>query len=71
MREIVRNFKAERTHLADVEQSVITMAFGATYRTPDPSTVALCGVKITDGVIMQTGTSVRCPTCRFADKKGL
>lgn len=69
-REIVRNFKSERTHVADVESEREAVAFGRTYRKPDKSTRALCGVAIADGVIMKSSI-VKCPTCRFAEDRGL
>lgn len=65
MREIVRSFKSDRTHLADVESTTAAVAFGATYRRPPVGTKAICGVRIVDGVVMQTGSKVRCPTCKI------
>lgn len=62
-REVVRNMSHHRTHLADVEQTVSAVAFGASYRAPVPGTKALCGVEIKDGVVMEEGTPVRCRTC--------
>jgi hypothetical protein len=71
MREIVRSFKSERTHLADVESTQAAVAFGATYRRPPVGTKAICGVRIVDGVVMQAGATVKCPTCRVLAERGL
>lgn len=70
MREIVRSFKSDNTHLADIESTTAAVAFGATYRRPPLGTKAICGVRIRDGVVMQTGTKVKCKTCRVLDEKG-
>lgn len=64
-RQIVRNFGANMTHLADVRSSNAAVAFGAHYAKPDPKTTyALCGVHIKDGVVMRPGTKLRCSSCR-------
>lgn len=65
MREVVRNFGANVTHLADVESTAASIAFGATYRKPPEDTVTLCKVRIRDGVVMREGTKVKCRTCRL------
>jgi len=70
MREIVRSFKSEQTHLADVESTHAAVAFGATYRRPPVGTRALCGVHIRDGVVMQEGTKVKCRTCSALERNG-
>ena len=64
-REVVRNFGCEKTHLADVESETVAVAFARAYRHPDPSTKALCGVKINEGVIMLEGSVSRCKTCNM------
>jgi hypothetical protein len=71
MREIVRSFKSDRTHLADIESTHAAIAFGATYRRPPVGTRAICGVHIKDGVVMQTGSKVKCPTCKALAERGL
>lgn len=65
MRVIVRNLKSNMTHLADVESTSGAVVFGVPYRQPPADTRALCGVHIRDGVVMQTGTKVRCSACRY------
>lgn len=63
MREVVRKFKSSHTHLADIEMATAALAFGKVYRKPPEDTVALCGVRIRDGVVMQSGTKVKCRAC--------
>lgn len=64
MREIVRNLGSNMTHLADVKSTTAAVLFGSVYRKPPAGTQALCGVRIRNGVVMQSGTTVKCPACR-------
>ena len=69
MRQVVRNLAAHETHVADVPWTSAAVQFGAPYRKPPPSTRALCGVHIRDGVVMREGTKVRCHACRYLSEK--
>lgn len=71
-REVVRRFKSDTTHVADVDVDRITIGhFIQDYRRPADGTVALCGVKIKDGVIMREGSSVRCRACRHLNMSNM
>ena len=59
------------THLADVDSTTAAVVFSSIYRKPPDDTVSLCGTHITNGVVMQEGTKVRCRFCRRRDEKGL
>lgn len=65
--KVVRNLGSERTHVAGIDREKTTQAvwLGSTYTQPYPDTRALCGVRITDGVVMLPGTKVKCPACRY------
>lgn len=69
-REVVRNIGSNKTHVADVESSTMGSLIGKPYRRPDRATRALCGVSISDGVVMREGTKVRCSPCRYLDREG-
>jgi hypothetical protein len=62
---VVRNFGSERTHLMRPTSISHAVVFGKDYRRPDDGP-ALCGVRITDGVVMRDGSNLKCPTCRYA-----
>jgi hypothetical protein len=67
-REIVRRMASDRTHVADVEETVERMEFfGRPYRAPAQDVRALCGVlcRTTETVIMREGSTVKCPACRY------
>lgn len=66
--QVVRRMTSTVTHVADVKASTAALSFGKAYARPAPDTVALCGVHIKDGVVMQPGTTVRCPACRHLNK---
>lgn len=64
-REVVRRLGADRTHVADVDKTTEVVGFGKPYRTPWPGVRALCGVFLATGsVVMQSGSTIRCPACR-------
>lgn len=67
MRKTVRNFKSNATHLADLneKQIVPAHAFGASYTAPVASAKTLCGVVLSDGVVMHSTVGVTCKTCRM------
>jgi hypothetical protein len=71
MRVIVRNLASNATHVADVESTSASVIFGATYQKPPVDTRAICGVKISDGVVMRDDTKIRCRTCRVLEERGL
>lgn len=60
---------AEKTHLADVERETVSSWMGSAYRRPEDGTRTLCGVKITNGVIMREGSVSRCETCNMLAKR--
>lgn len=66
-RTIVRNFKSNATHYADLgeNQTVPAVAFGASYTAPVAGTRTLCNVALTDGVVMRPTVDVKCKTCRM------
>lgn len=69
-RVVVRNFRHNRTHYAD-DINVVRAVFIKPYDAPVPTTKALCNVKIDDGVVMEPGTEVSCPTCKALVDHGL
>lgn len=68
-REVVRRLAADKTHLADVEGETRSSFAGREYRRPFDGTKTLCGVKITNGVIMREGVPSRCVTCNMLAKR--
>lgn len=68
-REVVRNLRSEQTHLADIDRSSGAVIFGKPYRKPPVDTQALCGVKISDGVVMREGTKTKCRACLHIGSK--
>lgn len=70
MMEAVRNFTSARVHIADVTETVPGFAFGKEFRMPPTETRSLCGVALRNGVVMQPGTTVNCPPCRYLLEKG-
>lgn len=62
-RSVVRNLAANETHIANVTETHRAVSFGVAYDMPTPTTRALCGVHITDGVVMQPSTRVLCTAC--------
>lgn len=63
-REVVRNLRSEMTHLADIDRSSGAIIFGKPYRKPPTDTKALCGVTISDGVVMREGSTLKCRACK-------
>jgi hypothetical protein len=61
--QVVRNFGSDRTHVQDVTSTYQAHAFGVDYTAPSAGRAA-CGVRIGDGVVMQSGTKVRCTACK-------
>lgn len=60
---VVRRLGSDRTHVARIGQ-VWRAHFVADYWAPVDGTQAACGVRIPEeGVIMRTGTKVRCRAC--------
>lgn len=68
--EMVHNLTSNRVHLARVEKRHPAIQFGASYTMPDASTVALCGVKIDHGVVMDSATKVNCGPCKHIASTG-
>jgi hypothetical protein len=68
MKEVVRNMKSNATHLAEFDRTIAAVMFGAAYRMPPTDTVAYCGVRIKDGVVMRPGTKVKCNACRHLEQ---
>lgn len=64
-RQVVRNYRHEMTHIAEVTAVTAAVAFGHHYSKPAVDTRALCGVHIRDGIVMREGTKVKCSSCRY------
>jgi hypothetical protein len=61
--QVVRNFGSDRTHVQDIASTYRAHAFGVDYTAPSAGRAA-CGVRIGDGVVMRSGSKVRCSACR-------